>query len=134
MGSYFIYKFIDEPVERLRGRWIKETKKPLAWKYKKSGNTGRKLIHRRLEITGVNLAPMKTPEIISFHPGKQHNLEQAYQIAKSFKNYKHLTSLYFSEKTVKRWEKISPKIGANLKKRSAPLPAGLVDTNPVAGN
>ncbi|GEO03928.1 hypothetical protein AAE02nite_15920 [Adhaeribacter aerolatus] len=72
---------------------------------------------------------MKTPEIISFHPGKQHNLEQAYQIAKSFKDYKHLTSLYFDEKTVQVWGNISPKIGANLKKRSAPLPASFVDTN-----
>ncbi|MGV3588294.1 MAG: glycosyltransferase family 4 protein [Adhaeribacter sp.] len=74
---------------------------------------------------------MKTPEIISFHPGKQHNLEQAYQLAKSFKNYKHITSLYFSEQTVKFWNKISPKVGANLKKRSAPLSGAFVDTNPL---
>ncbi|KAA5548776.1 glycosyltransferase family 4 protein [Adhaeribacter rhizoryzae] len=74
---------------------------------------------------------MKTPEIISFHPGKQHNLEQAYQLAKSFKNYKHITSLYFDAQTVKFWEKVLPKVGANLKKRSAPLAGAFVDTNPL---
>lgn len=74
---------------------------------------------------------MKSPEIISFHPGKQHNLEQAYQIAQSFKDFKHITSLYFDEKTVNRWQQILPKVGANLKKRSAPLPGRLVDTNPL---
>lgn len=30
VGSYFIYKLVDEPVERLRKRWIKETKKPVS--------------------------------------------------------------------------------------------------------
>ncbi|MGV3588295.1 MAG: acyltransferase family protein [Adhaeribacter sp.] len=29
-GSYLIYKFIDEPVERLRKKWLKETKKPVS--------------------------------------------------------------------------------------------------------
>jgi glycosyltransferase involved in cell wall biosynthesis len=74
---------------------------------------------------------MKTPEIVSFHPGKQHNLEQALQIYKGFKNFKHITSLYFSDTTVKRWQKISPKISSGLKKRSAALPGQVVDINPV---
>jgi glycosyltransferase involved in cell wall biosynthesis len=71
---------------------------------------------------------MKKYDIISFHPGKQHNLEQAFQLNKRFKNFKHLTSLYFQSKTVEQWNNISPKIGVNLKKRSGDLGASVVDT------
>ncbi|MDB5262633.1 MAG: glycosyl transferase group 1 [Adhaeribacter sp.] len=73
---------------------------------------------------------MTTSDIISFHPGKQHNLEQAIQIVRFSKNYKHLTSLFFSPKIVRLGQNIYSKIGNELKKRSAPLPAGVVNTNP----
>lgn len=71
---------------------------------------------------------MKQYDIISFHPGRQHNFEQAAQISKYFKNYKHLTSLYFSSKTVSRWSRISPKVGNYLNKRSFDLSNNVVDT------
>lgn len=34
-GSYLMYKFVDEPVERLRKRWIKETKKTVSLEVQK---------------------------------------------------------------------------------------------------
>jgi glycosyltransferase involved in cell wall biosynthesis len=74
---------------------------------------------------------MKTFDIISFHPGKQHNLDQAYQIHKSFASFRHLTGLYFSRNTVGLCEHISPVISSNLKKRTAELDGNTVDTNPL---
>jgi glycosyltransferase involved in cell wall biosynthesis len=73
---------------------------------------------------------MTTYEILSFHPGRQHNLEQARQLSKTFKNFKHITSLYFSDVQVKRWEKISSKLGTALQKRSSGLSKKNVDVNP----
>lgn len=71
-------------------------------------------------------------KIISFHPGRQHNFEQASQVYKFFKSFKHLTSLYFDPSTVNYFSKISPKIAAGLKKRSGNLRSKIVDTNPYA--
>jgi glycosyltransferase involved in cell wall biosynthesis len=73
---------------------------------------------------------MKKVDIISFHPGRQHNLDQAFQIHRHFSNYRHITSLYFDPKTVGRWSRISGKIGAALKKRSAALTSKVVTLNP----
>jgi glycosyltransferase involved in cell wall biosynthesis len=75
---------------------------------------------------------MKSYEIISFHPGRQHNFEQAYQLQRGFRSFKHLTSLYFDNKTVKRWQSINSKIAAGLKKRSSILEGSSVDTNPIS--
>jgi glycosyltransferase involved in cell wall biosynthesis len=72
----------------------------------------------------------KAFDIISFHPGKQHNFEQAVEIFKHFKNYKHITSLYFSNEIVRKWNIIHPKIGTSLKRRSSSLTSDVVSTNP----
>ena len=69
-------------------------------------------------------------DILSFHPGRQHNIEQAQQISKKFASYRHVTSLYFSNTQVKHWQKISSKIGRILQKRSGAISATLVDNNP----
>ena len=69
-------------------------------------------------------------DIISFHPGRQHNLEQAQQISKKFVSYRHITSLYFSNTQVKYWQKISSKLGNILRKRSGSLSTKIVDSNP----
>lgn len=69
-------------------------------------------------------------DIISFHPGRQHNVEQAYQISKKFANFRHVTSLYFSNTQVKYWHTIFSKIGRILKKRSGALSTTVVDNNP----
>lgn len=74
---------------------------------------------------------MKKYEIVSFHPGRQHNFEQAYQLYKSFDSFQHLTSLYFDKKQVKWWENKLPSVAQFLKRRSAELPAMAVDTNPI---
>jgi glycosyltransferase involved in cell wall biosynthesis len=81
-------------------------------------------------LAGKMIRDMKTYEILSFHPGRQHNLEQARQIAKTFKNFRHITGLYFSNTQVKRFKKISSKIGSILQKRSFELNGEIVDTNP----
>jgi glycosyltransferase involved in cell wall biosynthesis len=73
---------------------------------------------------------MNTYEILSFHPGRQHNLEQARQVSKSFKNFRHITSIYFSDTQVKRWRKISSKLAVALQKRSSVLSRKIVDINP----
>lgn len=72
---------------------------------------------------------MNKYEILSFHPGRQHNFEQANQIQKFFKNFKHLTSLYFDDLTIKKWQAIHPKIAKELKRRSSLLDRKFVDTN-----
>jgi glycosyltransferase involved in cell wall biosynthesis len=69
-------------------------------------------------------------DIISFHPGRQHNLEQAQHLAKRFENYKHITSLHFTNKQVRRWKHILPKLSALLQKRSSDLTSEFVDSNP----
>jgi glycosyltransferase involved in cell wall biosynthesis len=75
---------------------------------------------------------MRELDVISFHPGRQHNLEQAFQIQKEFESFKHITSIYFDDVFAKRWHKIAPSIGKRLKKRSSALPAQFVDINPIA--
>ncbi len=74
---------------------------------------------------------MNQCSVISIHPGRQHNLEQAAQLAKRVKDFKHVTTLYFEEKTVSRWSKFSKKIGRALKKRSGILDKKYVDTKPI---
>ena len=69
-------------------------------------------------------------DIITFHPGRQHNIEQAQQISKKFASYKHITSLYFSNNQVNYWQKISCKLGRVLQKRSGALSTRMVDNNP----
>lgn len=75
---------------------------------------------------------MKSHKIISFHPGRQHNLEQAYQISKKFNDYKHLTSLYFDKKKVSFLKSLHPRLAAGISKRSADISGRAVDTYPLA--
>jgi glycosyltransferase involved in cell wall biosynthesis len=62
----------------------------------------------------------KIPEsVISFHPRKQHNFEQAAVLAELYpKNFKHVTSVYFSPTLVRWIKKISPRYGNQIGKRS----------------
>ncbi|HEV7620706.1 MAG TPA: hypothetical protein VGO09_03180, partial [Flavisolibacter sp.] len=61
---------------------------------------------------------MYSLDILSFHPGRQHNLEQARQINRYFKRFRHFTSLYFNPSFIKRVGKISPFMEKVLGRRS----------------
>jgi glycosyltransferase involved in cell wall biosynthesis len=74
---------------------------------------------------------MKTIDIISFHPGRQHNFEQAYQISSKHKSFRHLTSLYISKQMSENLGKFSKKAGNALKRRAADVASRFVDTNPI---
>jgi glycosyltransferase involved in cell wall biosynthesis len=74
---------------------------------------------------------MKSYDIISFHPGRQHNFEQANQLRKHFTSFKHITSLFFGSPVVEKWKKVLPAIGKMLGRRSFAIPSHSVDTNPV---
>src|SRR6476620_6064048 len=67
-------------------------------------------------------------DVLSFHPGRQHNFEQAAQLCRHFKNFKHVTSLYFEQKTIRRIEHIYPKMASFLKKRTSVMSGSVVDT------
>lgn len=59
------------------------------------------------------------PRIISIHPRKQHNFEQAAQLSTIFKDqYAHVTSVYFSEYFVKLVSYFSKRLSKILSKRS----------------
>lgn len=71
-------------------------------------------------------------KILSCHPRRQHNFEQAVSLVDIFPGqFRHLTSLYFSQKLVERVRKISGRLGGILSKRSyLKLPAKYVDSLP----
>ena len=70
--------------------------------------------------------------IISFHPRKQHNFEQAAMLAALFPDrFLHVTSVYFPPLLIKILKKISSRIGNQLGKRSySTLPGKYVRTLP----
>jgi glycosyltransferase involved in cell wall biosynthesis len=74
----------------------------------------------------------KSDRIVSFHPRKQHNFEQAASLAELFPDgFKHVTSVYFGPRLVKWLKKIVPKLASQLGKRSYyKLPAKYVRTLP----
>ena len=74
---------------------------------------------------------MTQSDIISFHPGRQHNFEQAVQLNRLFQNFRHVTSLHFSLSTVNGVGRYSKKLAGILEKRSSPLPAQSVNVLPV---
>lgn len=74
---------------------------------------------------------MKAIDILSFHPGRQHNFEQAFQIQNSFENFRHVTSLYFGKERIRQCKSISSSLSAGLKRRSAEIAPQYVDTNPL---
>jgi len=61
---------------------------------------------------------MKTADIISLHPGKQHNLEQAEQLIKYFDSFRHITSFAVSQDTLRKYRFLPSAILEEMKKRS----------------
>lgn len=61
---------------------------------------------------------MKTAEIISLHPGRQHNLEQAEQLIKYFDSFKHVTSFVVSHGALKKDGFLPKPILKDMQKRS----------------
>jgi glycosyltransferase involved in cell wall biosynthesis len=71
-------------------------------------------------------------KIVSFHPRKQHNFEQAAVLAELFpKRFKHVTSVYFAPVLVRLLRKIAPRYASQIGKRSFyKLPKKYVRTLP----
>ena len=61
---------------------------------------------------------MKTADIITLHPGKQHNFEQVEQLLHYFPSVKHITSLAVSKEALKKYRFLPKKILTELDKRS----------------
>lgn len=73
----------------------------------------------------------KKYDIISFHPRRHHNFEQAARIEKQFENFKHLTGMYYSPQWVKRVAKFNSKLSKQMQKRSYQFEnPNLVDSYP----
>ncbi len=74
----------------------------------------------------------KRRKVVSFHPRKQHNFEQASVLAELYPDgFKHVTSIYFPPLLVKLLNRISPHYANLLGKRSyAGLPKRYVHTMP----
>ncbi len=72
--------------------------------------------------------------IISFHPRRQHNFEQAASLAELYpKTFSHVTSIYFGPSLVKLLRRITPRYANLLAKRSYyRLPKKYVHTLPSA--
>jgi glycosyltransferase involved in cell wall biosynthesis len=61
----------------------------------------------------------KPVQLISFHPRKQHNFEQAAVLAELYpKRFKHVTSIYFAPMLVRLLKKIAPHYASLIGKRS----------------
>lgn len=60
----------------------------------------------------------KRYDILTFHPRRHHNFEQAARLERYFKRFKHVTGLYFSPFLVKLVSKFSKKAAQTLSKRS----------------
>lgn len=57
-------------------------------------------------------------DIITFHPRRHHNFEQAARLMNYYDNFKHLTGLYFPPKQVERMRCISPRLAKEMARRS----------------
>jgi glycosyltransferase involved in cell wall biosynthesis len=67
----------------------------------------------------------KNGELVSFHPRKQHNFEQAAVLAELFPGrFRHVTSVYFAPWLVKLLSKVSPRYAGQMGKRSYSLLPG----------
>ena len=75
----------------------------------------------------------KSEKLISFHPRKQHNFEQAAVLAELLPGkFRHVTSVYFAPLLVKIAKKIAPRLGSQIGKRSYyKLPGKYVQTFPA---
>lgn len=62
---------------------------------------------------------MKSADILTFHPGKQHNLEQAGQLVDHFPSFKHITSVVLSQNWINRMSFLPKRFVSELAKRSA---------------
>jgi glycosyltransferase involved in cell wall biosynthesis len=74
---------------------------------------------------------MRKYRILSFHPGRQHNLEQAHQIAKENESFRHITSLYFDNRIIQKCKNFSRRLSDVLKKRSSTIDKKFVHTYPL---
>ncbi|HEY4935907.1 MAG TPA: glycosyltransferase family 4 protein, partial [Puia sp.] len=74
----------------------------------------------------------KSGKLISFHPRKQHNFEQAAVLAELFPTkFRHVTSVYFAPLLVRLVKRIAPRFGNQIGKRSYDkLPKKYVKTLP----
>ena len=74
----------------------------------------------------------KSGKLISFHPRKQHNFEQAAVLAELYPGrFKHVTSVYFAPFLVRLLRKIAPRYANQIGKRSyGQLPKKYVSTFP----
>jgi glycosyltransferase involved in cell wall biosynthesis len=61
---------------------------------------------------------MKTANIISMHPGKQHNFEQAEQLIKYFPSYRHVTGFAIAKNTLSKLKFLPRYILNEMHKRS----------------
>ncbi len=60
-------------------------------------------------------------KILSFHPRKQHNFEQASILSELYpERFKHVTSIYFGPSLVLFLSRLSPKLARQMGKRSYP--------------
>lgn len=74
---------------------------------------------------------MNTADIISMHPGKQHNFEQAEQLVKHFGSFRHITSVAFSTGVLNKLHFLPHRILKEFEKRSIEaMAANYVDTYP----
>lgn len=63
---------------------------------------------------------MKTADIISLHPGKQHNLEQAEQLIKYYDSFTHVTSFAVSQEKLQKLNFLPRFVLTEMNKRSIP--------------
>jgi len=67
-------------------------------------------------------------DILSFHPRRHHNFEQAEEISKEFDNFLHVTSFFFRPSFVTFIQKLNKKVGQELNRRSSTLSPKYVKT------
>jgi glycosyltransferase involved in cell wall biosynthesis len=76
---------------------------------------------------------MKKLKILSVHPRRHHNFEQAFELYRAYgKNFGHVTGLFFSPAKIRKFGILGRKFKSALLKRShATLPRSVVYTLPI---
>jgi glycosyltransferase involved in cell wall biosynthesis len=69
---------------------------------------------------------IRSHNIISFNPRRQHNFEQAFQLTKYFDGFKHITSIYFDPGIISAVKIFFPRFAQKIQRRSY---KGLSKTN-----
>lgn len=65
--------------------------------------------------------PGQYVEILSFHPRRHHNYEQAARIAARFSTFAHATGMFFTPAQLSRLTKLLPRLAPQIRKRSYTL-------------